>query len=386
MLGDDVPVAQVRIGEPHAGLVARGADDDAVRGGQARAEEARRVVGADQIGTLDAVEITKHVAAVGLRAPALVGVRYGVVGVGAVAAHAVDLLHVVPFGQLRVDGKRAVVLQAEVLLGIGPLRRDEDDAVAGPAAVERRGRGTLQYRHALDIVGVDARDAVAEVVSAVGAGAAVVRIVERHAVNDVERLVVAGHFGAASQNHARGARRAAGRLADHQTRDTSGQRVDDVGLLGLGEHLALDLVDTVSEGFALALDSEGRYDDLVEHLAVLVERDFEVGAVAHGDFGRFVAQIADRDCRPGVGLKLKLADGIGGRAVGGSLFNHAGSDDGTVAILDDAPDRDRLFRTGRLCECGIRIVVCRKAASVSSGEREECGQCQQNAFVEFVHR
>ena len=258
--------------------------------------------------------------------------------------------------------------------------------MAGPAAVKSRRRRALQYGHVLDVIGVDARNSVAEIVASEGAGTAVVRIVEGYAVDHVKRLVVAGHFGASAKDDARGSRRTSGRLADHQTRDTSGQRVDDVGLLGLGEHLALDLVDTVSEGFALALDSEGRYDDLVEHLAVLVERDFEVGAVAHGDFGRFVAQIADRDCRPGVGLKLKLADGIGGRAVGGSLFNHAGSDDGTVAILDDAPDRDRLFRTGRLCECGIRIVVCRKAASVSSGEREECGQCQQNAFVEFVHR
>src|SRR5690554_4440205 len=160
------------------------------------------VVGNDEVGTLHTIVVAQHVAAVGPGAPALVGVGYGIDAVGAVASHTEGLLNVVPFGQLRIEGQCSVVLHAELVFSAGFFGGDEDDAVTGATAVEGRGGGAFQYRHAFNVVWIDAGDAVAQIVAAAVAGTAVVGVVEGYAVDNIQGLVVAGHFGAASQNNA----------------------------------------------------------------------------------------------------------------------------------------------------------------------------------------
>ena len=83
------------------------------------------------------------------------------------------------------------------------LRRDDDDAVGAARAVDRRRRRVLQDLDRLDVVRIERGERVRRngrrVVSAAVARVLSVRVVlDREAVDDVERLVVAGHRRAAA--------------------------------------------------------------------------------------------------------------------------------------------------------------------------------------------
>ena len=288
-LRHDVLVAHVGEGEADARLTIVHAHDGGVGGRETRAEETGGIVGDDEVGTLHTIEIFQHVGAVGLWAPALVGIRHGIDAVLAVAAHAINLLGVVPFSQLGIEGQRAVVLHAHLVL-VGLLGGDEDDAVAGAAAVEGRGSGAFEHRHRLDVVGVDAGDAVAEVETAVGPGAAEVGIVQRHAVDDIERLVVARHLGVTTEYDARAAAGTACRLADDESGNLTGERVDDIGLFGFLQLVAFYFAHAIAQGLALALDAEGCDDDLIEGFLVFLQDDGHAVVGFHGQ--RFVADVA----------------------------------------------------------------------------------------------
>ncbi len=100
------------------------------------------------------------------------------------------------------------------------LRRDDDDAVRAARAVDRRRRRVLQDLDRLDVVRVERRHRIRRhrrrrVTTAV-ARALVVRIVlDREAVDDVERLVVAGDRGAAAHANRQRAARRGRRLRHH---------------------------------------------------------------------------------------------------------------------------------------------------------------------------
>ena len=162
--------------------------------------------------------------------------------------------------------------------------------MAGAAAVEGRGSGAFEHRHRLDVVGVDAGDAVAEVETAVGPGAAEVGIVQRHAVDDIERLVVTRHLGITTENDARAAAGTACCLADDESGDLTGEGVDDIGLFGFLQLVAFHFAHAIAQGLALALDAEGCDDDLVKGLLVFLQDDGHAVVGLHGQ--RLVANVA----------------------------------------------------------------------------------------------
>ena len=131
----DILVPHVRKGETDAGIAFAGAYYGSVGSCQTCPEEVGCIVGNDFVRSGHSVEIGQHVRAVSLRSPALVRIRYCVDAVCAVASHTVDLLDVIPFRQLRVDGQSTVVFHAELVF-FGFFRSDEDDTVAGTASVQ----------------------------------------------------------------------------------------------------------------------------------------------------------------------------------------------------------------------------------------------------------
>ena len=134
------------------------------------------------------------------------------------------------------------------------LRRDDDGAVRGVRAVECGGCGTLQHRHALDVLGVEvvttagvvgvthrqAHDVVAtgEALGRVERG-----VVHGDTVHDIERLVVARQRGCATQHHRSRSTGSATR-ADHvHTRDTTLQCRDEVSSARLDDVAGLDVLN-----------------------------------------------------------------------------------------------------------------------------------------------
>ena len=72
----------------------------------------------------------------------------------------------------------------------------------GAATIQGGSGRTFQHGHVLDIVWVDSRNTITEVVTTLGACVAEVSIVQGHAVDNVQRLVIASHFGITTQQYA----------------------------------------------------------------------------------------------------------------------------------------------------------------------------------------
>ena len=150
--------------------------------------------------TLLAIEILEH-EVICLRSPTGIGTRGAGCRKLAIITSTIYLLDVVPFGQLGIDRIRTIVLHGNLIL-LRFLGRNQDNTMRSTATIEGRGSRTFQYGHRLDVVRVDGRDTITEVITATFAGTAKVRIIQRHTIHHVERLVVAYHFRITTKEHA----------------------------------------------------------------------------------------------------------------------------------------------------------------------------------------
>lgn len=209
-------------------------------------------------------------------------------------------------------------------------------------AVERRGSRTFEDGHRLDVVGVDRRDAVTEVVTACLSGTAEVSIVQRHAVDDIERLVVARHLGVATEQHACGTAGTTSRVLHHEAGDLTGERVDDIGLLCFREFFAFDLTETVAQCLAVTLDAKRGDDNLLEVFAVLAEGDLHACCGFHG-LG-LITQIRDDEFCAGWHVDGEVAVHVGDSTLFFTFHHHAGADDWFIAVGDGTLDGMALLR------------------------------------------
>ena len=149
--------------------------------------------------TLLAIEILEQ-EIIGLRSPTGIGTR----GTGcrqlAIVTSAIYLLDVVPLSQLCIDSERTIVLYTNLILR-RLLGRNQDNTMRSTATIEGRGSRTFQYAHRLDVVRVDGRDTITEVIATSFASAAKVSIIQRHTIHHIERLVVACHFRITTEKH-----------------------------------------------------------------------------------------------------------------------------------------------------------------------------------------
>ena len=170
--------------------------------------------------------------------------------------------------------ERAVVGDGDILVLASPLGGDDDHAVAGARAVERRRRGSLQDRDRLDVLRIDIGRLVAEVDR-------VVQILRSHrgvgygnAVDDIERLVAAGQRRiAADDDLLRGAR--AARRGDLHAGDLADQTGHGVGGVSLGDLIRLDRGRGVAERAFLPRDAQSRDDDVVQSYRIVLHGDID---------------------------------------------------------------------------------------------------------------
>src|SRR5690606_19492933 len=141
------------------------------------------------------------------------------------------------------------------------LRRDEDRAVRRPRTVERRGRGALEDRDRLDVLGRDVLDGVTVVEPAVPLQPRA-RVVDRDAVHDDERLVVPRDRLGATDHDARGTALRTG-VRDVDARHAAGEGVHQVRLEAR-ELVPRDRLGRNAHRPGLPLDPQGRDDDAFE--------------------------------------------------------------------------------------------------------------------------
>ena len=150
--------------------------------------------------TFLAIEILEH-EVIGLRSPTGVRTRSAGCRKLAIVASAIYLLDVVPLSQLGIDSERTIVLHGNLIL-LRLLGRNQDNTMGSTATIESRSSRTFQYGHRLDVVRIDGRDTITEVITTSFTSTAKVGIIQRHTIHHVERLVIACHFCITTKKHA----------------------------------------------------------------------------------------------------------------------------------------------------------------------------------------
>ena len=187
---------------------------------------------------------------------------------------------------------------AETLVGgaLPALGRVHDRAVGRARAVQRRRVWTLQHRYRCDVVGADIRRGVADVVTTERAAAvAAVRgrgVVDRNAVDDDQRLVLAQNRARAADHDARRAERTrrarylhAGDFAAERRHHVVG---GDVRQLCTGNGLRGE-----REAARLPFDAQRRHDDLGQLDGAFCERDVLLDGGAGESDGHRARLVAD---------------------------------------------------------------------------------------------
>ena len=165
--------------------------------------------------TLLAIEILEH-EVIGLRSPTGIGTRSARIRKLAIVASTVYLLNVVPFSQLGIDSIRTIVLHGNSIL-LRLFGRNQDNTMRSTATIEGRGSRTFQDGHRLDIVRIDGRDTITEVITTSFTSTAKVGIIQRHTIHHVKRLVIACHFCITTKKHAGRTRSTASGVLYHKT-------------------------------------------------------------------------------------------------------------------------------------------------------------------------
>ena len=248
------------------------------------------------------------------------------------------------------------------------LGGDQDDAVAGPGAVEGGCGGTLEDGHGLDVLGVDVLQAATHVgrrIPEVVVGGAD-EVVHRNAVNHDERLVQAREGVVAAEDDAGRSARTVGRTHDGNAGYLARQGVGQVRFTGLQQGVALHVLKGIAQGFLFPRDAEGRDDGSFKHFDVLLQDYIQVPAIP-GDSLRDITDAGnDKSVAPVHIRKRERSLCSDRRAVLRSVNKHDGSDDGfACAVFDSTSD-------GTLGE--------RRHGRRQQRERQGCFQ------IEFFHK
>ena len=203
--------------------------------------------------------------------------------------------------------------------------------MAGTATIKCGRRRAFQYRHIFYVIGIDARNTVAQVEAAVCTGTAEIGIVQRYTVHYIKRLVVSGHFGTASQNNTRRTGRTTGSLADYQARHTSCHGVDEIRFFGFGQGFAFHFINAVAQRFALSLDAKGGNYHFIQCFGILFQGDAQRTSARFYFFG-FITHVADNERSSRFYIQTEISIQIGNRSVGSSFLHYGSPNDGTCGI------------------------------------------------------
>ena len=145
------------------------------------------------------------------------------------------------------------------------------------ATIKCRCCRTLEDCHVLNIVRVDCRDSVSEVVTTCKSCASEVGIIQWNSVNHIKRLVVSCHLSVTTKKDASRSRRTTCCLIDDKTCDLTGKRVDYICLFCLVKFVTFDLRQSITESLAVSLDTQSCNNYLIKSSCVFSKDNLHSG-------------------------------------------------------------------------------------------------------------
>ena len=215
---------------------------------------------------------------------------YPVVHVLHAVAHVAD--HV---GNARrsLHADRPGVVKAESRLLAAPLGRDDHHAIGSARTIDGTRRGILEDVYRLDVRSIQVSHAR----------------LRRHAVDHVERFVREVERIDAADLDAHVGTRTVRALIDQHTADSSVERLADIRIHGIDEFFAADALDRTRKVFFLHR-TVADHHNVVHHVSLLLQNNFEKGPRSYDDRLRDIAQIGELEFGLRSGLNRKSAVGI----------------------------------------------------------------------------
>ena len=273
--------------------------------------------------------------------------------------------------------------------GIALFGRNEDHAVGGLTAVQGGGRGTLEDRDALDILGVEVRNAVAAIaVPGIGhtaygrVGLLGGRIENGHTVDHIERLVVAGDRPHAADAYLGRSARTRGVLVHLHAGRLARKRQDQVGILHRRELRPPDLIGRIGQVGIVAFEPQRRHDHLGDRLHILLQHDFEFGTGSRPDTLVDIPQTRDIEHGTGQDGDREFAFGKGRDPVRGTPFDNGSPGDGIARFIGDTAVDNHLPGRG----LGMRRHVRQQAQAGKQGRHALPSPVQRPQFSQTIRK
>ena len=243
------------------------------------------------------------------------------------------------------------------------LGGDEHHTVSCTGTVQGGSGRTLQHGHALDILRVDIHHTVGEggggAGNTIGTGVTAVDggVIVDDTIHHEQRLVVAalGSGVTTTDDDGRTGTGGTGSLGHIDTRDLTGQGVDDVGVLVLHQFVGIHLGNGVTQGLALALDTQGGDNRFLQEFVVFLQDYLHAGGGGHVNGS--IADAGNLQGGTGGGGDGESTIPVGHSTVGGSFDDDTCTRNGYSLSINNSTGNPGLLLIGhnlrRSCS-GIR--------------------------------
>ena len=233
----------------------------------------------------------------------------------------------------RFEKIRVIRIRGTECSSLTLLRRNHNGSVRGTRTIEGRCGSSGQDRHRFDILGVQVGNSFRSAARTEFRIAAVAHVIHRNTVDHIkgvgrlrDRLVTAhDNLGGAADTRRRG--------VDRDTGDLTGQGVDEIGILHIGNGARFHLLHIVAQGFFLTLNTKSSNNHLLDFGSGFFKRNVKYSTAANSHHHRLVAQK--------INFQLGCCGGGGYLKREGTVCASAGSHSRTFD--DDGSSDNRLF-------------------------------------------
>ena len=197
----------------------------------------------------------------------------------------------------------------------------KNHTACGSRTVESGSRGAWEYRHRLDVVGVDVgnRAWTGLLGHSTAFFVACVYIKHRYTVDYIQGVVVACERLCTTHNDTCGGTCTGWTGADVDTCNLACEWVDEVGVLVGGKSIAVDSLHIVAERFLCSFDTESSYNDFVEGCGFGLHHEVDFAVGRHCEFYRAIADVRELQHIALLGIDTEFTVDVGLCAIGSTF-------------------------------------------------------------------
>ena len=152
---------------------------------QTGTEKSWSIVWNNQIRTWYPIKISQHVISICFWSPTRIGIWYCINTICTIATHTIYLLNIIPLRQLCINSQSSIIFYTEFFFPIRFLCGNKDNSMARTATIQGWSSRTFQDRNIFNIIWVNTRNAITQIISAISSSTSIIRIIQRYPINHI---------------------------------------------------------------------------------------------------------------------------------------------------------------------------------------------------------